>query len=248
MFGHGRPEHLDADRMVGLFLNIVPLRARARGSWPELLADVNRIGHEHLPHRRYAYASIQQAMGGRRLVETAFNFVNFSAYAEQLGADGGQVIGDLKWFEHSDFALLVTFNADLFTRRMRVNFNAAASVLGRAAVRDVAGVYEAVLASLLGDEAAEGRIAGLLARLPRPADTAPDGYDRGRPARPARIEGLEQIDSAALDALVSAIHEDEDAVLDSLTALRLATAVRDTFGVHVPLRLLLDGGLAVLGR
>ncbi|MEU9163644.1 amino acid adenylation domain-containing protein [Streptomyces sp. NPDC048424] len=250
VFGHGRPEHMDAERMVGLFLNIVPLRARTGGSWPELLADVNRIGHEHLPHRRYAYASIQQAMGGRRLVETAFNFVNFSAYADQLGADGGAVIGDLKWFEHSDFALLVTFNADLFTRRMRVNFNAAASVLGRAAVRDVAEVYEAVLAELLGDEAAGSRTAGPLARLPRPAHEAPDGYDRGNAALPDRVEGVEHIDPAALDALVTRICGERDAVgeLDSLTALRLATAVRDTFGVSVPLRLLLDGGVAVLGR
>lgn len=250
VFGHGRPEHLDADRMVGLFLNIVPLRVRSADSWPDLLAEVNRIGHEHLPHRRYAYASIQEDLGGRRLVETAFNFVNFSAYADQLGADGAGVIGDLEWFEHSDFALLVTFNADLFTRRMRVNFNAAANVLGRDAVRDLAEVYRAVLDGLLGDGSAEARLTAPLTRLPRPADSAPDGYDRGNAPLPDRIEGLERLDPSALTALVTRVCGDAEATgpLDSLTALRLSTAIQDTSGVTVPLRLLLDRGLAALGR
>ncbi|MCS0635755.1 amino acid adenylation domain-containing protein [Streptomyces sp. LP05-1] len=250
VFGHGRPEHLDADRMVGLFLNIVPLRVRSGGDWPALLASVNRIGHEHLPHRRFPYASIQRATGGRRLVETAFNFVNFSAYAEQLGSDGAGVIGELKWFEHADFALLVTFNADLFTRRMRLNFNAAASVLGETAVRTVAEVYEAVIDGLLGDPAAGDRIAPLLARLPRPADGRPDDYDRAGAPAPGRIAGLDGVDPAELDRLIERICGEEagNPHPDSLTSLRLAAALRDTFGVHVPLARLLTGGLAVLGR
>jgi surfactin family lipopeptide synthetase A len=250
VFGHGRPEHMDADRMVGLFLNIVPLRAATGGSWEELVAAVHRTGHEHLPHRRYAYASIQRATGGRRLVETAFNFVNFRAYADQLGPSGQAVIGELKWFEHADFALLVTFNADLFTRRMRINFNAAASVLGPRAVRNVAGVYEAVIDGLLGEEPAVS-LEQRLAALPRPTDPGPDGYDRADrtdgEARPARIEGIERIDPAELRALVARIRQDEDAPLDSLTALRLSAAVRDTFGTRVPLRALLHDGLSVLG-
>ncbi|MGW1291982.1 amino acid adenylation domain-containing protein [Streptomyces sp. NPDC002533] len=251
VFGHGRPEHPDADRMVGLFLNIVPLRARADAPLPELVAEVSRTGHEHLPYRRYSYASVQRDLGGRRPVETAFNFVSFSAYADQLGADGGGVIGDLTWFEHSDFALLTTFNADLFTRRLRVNLNAAAGVLGRSAVQTVAEVYGAVLDAMTGDTAAESRIPGLLAALPRAADAAPDGYDR--PAVPsgtvaAGLADLTDADRDRLDALVARVHPDPDAPVDSLTALRLTAAVRDTFGVRVPLPLLLDRGLAALGR
>ncbi|WP_436740141.1 amino acid adenylation domain-containing protein [Streptomyces sp. BBFR102] len=247
VFGHGRPEHVDADRMVGLFLNIVPFRAATGGSWEELVAAVRRIGHEHLPHRRYSYASIQRARGGERLVETAFNFVNFSAYADQLGASGEAVIGELKWFEHADFALLVTFNADLFTRRMRLSFNANASVLGPEAVRAVAGVYEAVLAELLGEEPAVS-LEQRLAALPRPADPGPDGYDRAAGAAGAACaEGVERIDPARLRALVARVREDEGAPLDSLTALRLRAAVEDAFGVRVPLSALLRDGLSVLG-
>ncbi|WP_099965240.1 non-ribosomal peptide synthetase [Streptomyces sp. JV178] len=249
VFGHGRPEHMDADRMVGLFLNIVPLRARtAGGPLPELVAEVNRVGHEHLPHRRYAYASIQRDLGGRRLVETAFNFVNFSAYADQLGTDGGGVIGDITWFEHADFALLVTFNADLFTQQLRVNLNAAARVLGQRAVRTVAQVYEAVLAAMTGDEAAESRIPGLLAALPRPAGTEPDGYDRPAVVVPTALADLTDADQARLDELLARIHPDRDAPVDSLTAVVLAAALHEAFGLRVPLALLLDRGIAALGR
>ncbi|MFH8409296.1 amino acid adenylation domain-containing protein [Streptomyces sp. NPDC018019] len=261
VFGHGRPEHLEADHMVGLFLNIVPLRATTDGSWEELIGAVNRVGHEHLPHRRYSYASIQEATGGRRLVETAFNFVNFTAYSDQLGDGGAQVIGDLKWFEHADFALLVTFNADLFTRRMRVNFNAAAQVLGQDAVRTVSEVYRAVLADLLGERWDGPDLADLLAQLPPAADRTPDGYDRGTAPSPAHVEGLDRIDTAALRELVAGILADTAGPdgadplgagaagvhLDSLTTLRIAHAVRDRFGVDVPLRALLAGGLTTLG-
>ncbi|WP_370418106.1 amino acid adenylation domain-containing protein [Streptomyces sp. QH1-20] len=264
VFGHGRPEHLDAERMVGLFLNIVPMRATADGSWDELIAAVNRADHEHLPYRRYSYASIQEAMGGRRLLETAFNFVNFTAYSDQLGDRGGQVIGDLKWFEHADFALLVTFNADLFTRRMRVTFNAAAQVLGHDALGTVREIYRAVLDDLLAESGDGSGAAELLDRLPSADDRGPDGYDRGNPCLPATAAAVERIDTAALRALVTGIlaetagRDDRSRAelpgegaagvhLDSLTALRIAHAVRDRFGVPVSLPTLLHGGLATLG-
>ncbi|MER7985119.1 amino acid adenylation domain-containing protein [Streptomyces noursei] len=250
VFGHGRPEHLEADRMVGLFLNIVPLRTATDGPWDELIAAVNRIDHEHLPHRRYAYAGIQQDMGGRRLVETAFNFVNFTAYADQLGEDGEQVIGDLKWFEHADFALLTTFNADLFTRRLRVNFNAAAHVLGSAAIRTVAGVYRAVLADLLDEPGERPDLTALLAQLPPPADGERRPYDR--PAPPAHSAGLDAVDPAALRDLLTELLGDTATpggalpALDSLTTLRLAHALHHRFGIDVPLPELLGG--AALSR
>ncbi|TWP50636.1 amino acid adenylation domain-containing protein [Lentzea tibetensis] len=219
VFGHGRPEHEDAERMVGLFLNIVPLRARVSGRWEELIAEIVRLDHEHIPHRRFSHASIQRAMGGGRLVETAFNFVNFSAYSDQLGE---QVISGLKWFEHSDFALLVTFNADLFSQKLNVTFNAAARVLGADAVRTVASVYEAVLSDLVVDD--------LLAALPPAPDGQPDGYDRIG-------AGQARIDRALLRSLIDELST--DGVVDSLTAVRVMHEARSRFGVSVPLQAIL---------
>ncbi|MEV6237842.1 amino acid adenylation domain-containing protein [Lentzea sp. NPDC051838] len=223
VFGHGRPEHPEADRMVGLFLNVVPLRARVSGRWEDLIAEIVRLDHEHVPHRRFSHASIQQALGGARLVETAFNFVNFTAYSDNLGA---QVISDLKWFEHSDFALLVTFHADLFAQRLNLTFNAAARVLGQDAVRTVAAVYESVLSDLVADD--------LLAALPPAADASPDGYDRIGPTS-SRISA-EQLRELAAEMAT----ELGDGVLDSLTAVRVMHEARARYGVSVPLRAILE--------
>src|SRR5690606_32397987 len=57
------------------------------------------------------------------VVETAFDFVDFSAYRERLGADGDRIVGDIRWFEHADFALLVTFAVDMFTNRINLTLN-----------------------------------------------------------------------------------------------------------------------------
>ncbi|GLZ33759.1 hypothetical protein Lesp02_59470 [Lentzea sp. NBRC 105346] len=216
VFGHGRPEHPDADRMVGLFLNIVPLRAPASGSWESVIAAVVEADHAQIPHRRFSYASIQAASGGSRLVETGFNFVNFSAYSSQLGEP---VIDGLKWFEHSDFALLVTFNADLFTSRLKVTFNAAARVLGAAGLRTVVSVYEAVLSSLAIDD--------LVAALPA-ASGGGDGYD---------LPGSASFSAPWLPGLVDEFRV--EGVVDSLTALRIAHEARARFGVSVPLQAIL---------
>jgi hypothetical protein len=101
---------------------------------------------------------------------------------------------------------------------------------------------------MTGDEAAESRIPGLLAALPRPAGTEPDGYDRPAVVVPTALADLTDADQARLDELLARIHPDRDAPVDSLTAVVLAAAVHEAFGLRVPLALLLDRGIAALGR
>ncbi|MFC4079019.1 amino acid adenylation domain-containing protein [Amycolatopsis samaneae] len=251
VFGHGRPEHPDAERMVGLFLNIRPLRARADTDWDALIAAVAAADHASLPHRRFSYASIQEALGGRRLVETAFNFVDFTAYRDRLGDRGERIVGDIRWFEHADFALLVTFGTDLFTNRLNLTLNAAAHVLDQRTVETFGAVYRNLLLDLVGlghDTPTEA----LLASVPPVGDREPDRYDRAGLSqalpvlgRPVDLKEVRRVLEEAYAERVGAEPGGVGALLefrpDSLTALRIVSLLRSRCGIGVGVGILLRG-------
>ncbi len=75
---NGRPEVEDGERVLGLFLNTVPLRLRlAGGSWLDLVRQAFAAEQEILPGRRYPMAELQRLLGGGALFETAFNYIHF---------------------------------------------------------------------------------------------------------------------------------------------------------------------------
>lgn len=121
-------------------------------------------------------------------METAFNFVDFSAYRERLGADGNRIVGDIRWFEHADFALLATFAVDMFTNRINLTLNAAAHVLGQRTVDAFAAIYRNLLLELVGAEL-ETPTEGLLAAVPPVHGREPDGYDRAGALRGLSVLG-----------------------------------------------------------
>jgi non-ribosomal peptide synthetase component F len=75
---NGRPETTDGERVIGMFLNTLPVRlALDGGTWEDLATATFRVERELLPYRRYPLSQIQRENGGRALFETAFNYVHF---------------------------------------------------------------------------------------------------------------------------------------------------------------------------
>src|SRR5262249_12032055 len=57
---HGRPDDRDGERVLGLFLNTLPLRMKLNGgSWLQLAREAFAAELELMPHRRYPLAAIQ---------------------------------------------------------------------------------------------------------------------------------------------------------------------------------------------
>ncbi|MFD2474611.1 non-ribosomal peptide synthetase [Amycolatopsis silviterrae] len=83
MFGttvHGRPADLDgADRMIGLFINTVPVRVRLRPGEPvaALLARVQAEQARLLEHQHAGLADIQRAAGTGELFDTLLVFESY---------------------------------------------------------------------------------------------------------------------------------------------------------------------------
>jgi amino acid adenylation domain-containing protein len=92
---NGRPEVEGGDRILGLFLNTIPLRLRlAGGSWTELVRQTFEAEQELSPFRRYPMADLQHRLGGGALFETAFNYVHFHVLQGLAGEDELRVLAE----------------------------------------------------------------------------------------------------------------------------------------------------------
>ncbi|MGW0801473.1 amino acid adenylation domain-containing protein [Nonomuraea sp. NPDC002799] len=86
---NGRLEEADGTESRGLFLNSLPIRVRAGGTWAELVRAVFEEENALLPHRRFPMSQIQQLAGGGPLYETHFVYNHFHVLKDLL--DSGEV-------------------------------------------------------------------------------------------------------------------------------------------------------------
>ncbi|HET7233068.1 MAG TPA: amino acid adenylation domain-containing protein, partial [Longimicrobium sp.] len=91
---NGRAEVTGGTDVRGLFLNVVPLRARLTpGSWSDLVRETFRSEVEILAHRRYPLAALKREHGPERLFEASFNYTRFHAFAGVLRTGTLEVLG-----------------------------------------------------------------------------------------------------------------------------------------------------------
>ncbi|HWX00079.1 non-ribosomal peptide synthetase/type I polyketide synthase [Collimonas sp.] len=86
---HVRPETEDADKVVGLFLNSVPLRAVCSRSAPAIdqVRSVFETESSIYRHRFYPSQKIRQEAGGVELGEVLFNYTSFHILRQLAPAD-----------------------------------------------------------------------------------------------------------------------------------------------------------------
>ncbi|MGN3967588.1 condensation domain-containing protein, partial [Burkholderia gladioli] len=104
-----RQEQDDGEKVLGLFLNTLPLRQELKpSSWAELIRQTFGTELEVIRHRHYPYFQIQLDNDRSALYEVAFNYVNFHVY-ESLARHAGFEARDWHAFEATNFALLINF-------------------------------------------------------------------------------------------------------------------------------------------
>jgi amino acid adenylation domain-containing protein len=110
---HGRPETIDSERALGLFLNTLPFRRRlAGGTWLQLVQETFAAERELLPFRRYPLARMQQDLGNDApLFEVIFNFVHFHVSEELQTVNGLEVLGS-DGSGYTNFTLAIDFSLE----------------------------------------------------------------------------------------------------------------------------------------
>jgi hypothetical protein len=103
---NGRPEYEGGDALIGLFLNIVPVRLRpATGGWAEIARQAWDAERVLADNRRFPLSCIEQALG-RPAFDVSFNFTQFHAYGQLAGLE--RVSADGWWaYDKASIPLMV---------------------------------------------------------------------------------------------------------------------------------------------
>jgi amino acid adenylation domain-containing protein len=148
---NGRPEIVDGEKVIGLFLNTVPVRMRLEGGrWIDLVKQAFAAERALAPHRRFPVSEIQKLAGGRRVFEAAFDFVHFHVYNDLQGSDGL----DLKeghYFEANDLTSFTTFMLDASGSRMEMHIDFDPNAMCRAQIEELSGYYISTLSAMTAD-------------------------------------------------------------------------------------------------
>ena len=106
-----RLETLDAERVLGLYLNTLPFYLDLTGgTWIDLVRETFKAEQADIAFREYPLAEIQRRLA-RPLFETIFNIVHFHVYQDLLEQRGMDGINE-KVFQRTNFPLLSSFVLD----------------------------------------------------------------------------------------------------------------------------------------
>ncbi len=145
---NGRPEEIDGEKLMGLFLNTIPLRMKMDGgTWVDLARQVFAAERELIPNRRMPLSEIQQIAGNQTVFETVFDFVHFHVYRN---LQGYQDMGFMEahYFEANNFTLYTTFMLDVTMTQLQMHFDYDPEKLATEQVRLMCEHYANTLAAM----------------------------------------------------------------------------------------------------
>jgi amino acid adenylation domain-containing protein len=148
---NGRPEDVDGEKVIGLFLNTLPFRSQLTGgSWLELVKQTFTAEQKLSAHRRLPLSEVHRLNGGRAVFEAAFDFVHFHVYNNLQGCDGL----DLRegcYFEANDLTSFTTFMLDAAGTRLELHIDYDPNVICRQQIEEMSSYYVNTLRAMAVD-------------------------------------------------------------------------------------------------
>lgn len=138
---NGRPEELDGEKLIGLFLNALPIRQQlAGGSWMDLIKETFAAEQQIVPHRRFPLSEVQKLAGGQPLFEAAFDFVHFHVYKNLQGLRGLD-LEEGHYFEANNLTTYTTFMLDVTSTRLELHIDFDPNALCRRQIEAMTEYY-----------------------------------------------------------------------------------------------------------
>ncbi|MDQ5839529.1 MAG: AMP-binding protein, partial [Acidobacteriota bacterium] len=148
---NGRPEEPDGDRMVGMFLNTLPLVLRlGGGTWVDLARSTFEAEREMLPFRRFPLSELQRLVGARALFDAGFNYTHFHVAQGMLHLPGLKILG-FDGLSETSFTLLTDFDLDLINSQMRLALKYDSQEFSREQIEAISGYYRETLVAMTSD-------------------------------------------------------------------------------------------------
>ncbi|HSF40221.1 MAG TPA: amino acid adenylation domain-containing protein [Thermoanaerobaculia bacterium] len=155
LVSHSRPERQDSERVLGMFLNTIPLRLHlAGGTWIELVQATFDAERAVLPFCAFPLPELQRRQGGRPLFETVLNFLHFHAYQSVMDIPGLTAQSSTD-YEEINYPLMVTFALSLVpgSPRITLQLNYHPAELGAEEAQGISRRYQAILEAMVADPA-----------------------------------------------------------------------------------------------
>jgi hypothetical protein len=149
---NGRPETTDGDRLIGLFLNLLPLRAQIEGNWADLARRTFDQERELLPHRRFPYADLHE-MSGTAPFDVSFNYVQFHERT-RLSTLRGLTVGAADIRDRSSHPLRVEVIREPENDRLVLDVAADPALWTPERVREAVAVHIDALTRMAADPSA----------------------------------------------------------------------------------------------
>ena len=165
---HGRPEELDGERVLGLFIIPVPLRVQLReGTWLDLARACFDAEQKLFPVRRFPVLELQRSLGRSGLLqplfETTFNFNHFHIYEGIEESPEFQILDRSRFSAETDLTLAAQFSVDLASSQTRLSLACNVGELTEEQAERIAVYYENALRSIAESPFARYETVSLLA-------------------------------------------------------------------------------------
>src|SRR5215212_9882798 len=143
---HGRPDQAEGERVLGLFLNTLPLRLKLEGgTWLDLAKDAFAAELAMMPHRRYPLAAIQNDLGRFRLFDTGMIFVNFHVYQSLTPSQSEMAPLGIRDIQETNFKFMAEFSLSPFNSQVELNLRLNKAAFTDQQIKSFVEYYRATL-------------------------------------------------------------------------------------------------------
>jgi non-ribosomal peptide synthetase component F len=238
----GRPAELvDADSIVGLLINTVPVRASvtATTTTVDLLDQLHNLRNQTIEHEHLGLNEIHRLTGQRRLFDTVFVYENYPTDAARFAGADGLAITNLatRDYYHYPLSIQAVPGPEL---DLRVQYRA--DVFEQAEITALITEFEQVLTDMVADPTQPLWI-NRTVRVPPVRTHAPERHGGGSYRAP--VSPVERTLAGIFENVLGAdrVGLDEsffDLGGDSLSAMRAVTAINAATGRRLDVATLFD--------
>lgn len=149
---HGRPEVENADKGLGLFLNLLPLKLDITdGSWQDYIAQVHSLLMESQAHRHFPLSSIQK-LTGQDYSEVTFNYTHFHIYGDILSGENSELeLLDATGHEQTNFDFQTEFTRAHDTDQITMVIKYDPGLFAASFIDTLSGYYLETVQRILAD-------------------------------------------------------------------------------------------------
>ena len=238
----GRPaELIDADSLVGLLINTVPVRASvtATTTTADLLDQLHNLRNQTFEHEHLGLNEIHRLTGQRRLFDTVFVYENYPTDAARFSGADGLAITNLatRDFYHYPLSIQAVPGPEL---DLRVQYRA--DVFDEADIAALSAEFEELLADMAADP---NQPLWINRTVPvSPVSTPAPGDHSGGSYR-APVSPVERMLAGIYEQVLGADHVGLDQSFfdlggDSLSAMRAVAAINAATGSRLGVATLFD--------